>query len=263
MLENIQNSIQSISPADNISKLLLALGLLVASFILASICKNIAVKVFSRWSLSIGKSKGSPARSDEATAIANGTAKFIYWLIIFAGISSVIFIYSKEFGDRAIGELYFQASNVLLALFLLIVGRLVSRFVEYTSLIISRRAGVSRPENIGKLFFGLTFVVFILLAAQQVGIEIELLSWLLLASFTMALLGLALAFGIGVAPSVAIMIQGHFLNKYLSVGDQVEMIGHVGQVSEINQKMVVLTSENAQHFIPIEKAASQGFSIRG
>lgn len=263
MLENIQNSLQSVIPLDNVSKLLLALCLLLASFVLASICKNLTAKMFSRWGLTSSKNKGLSPGSEEVSAIANGAAKFIYWFIIFIGISIAIYIFSEEFGNRAISELYFQASNILLAIFLLIVGRLISKFVEYTALTISRRAGVNQPENIGKLFFSLTFVVFVLLAAQQVGIEIELLSWLLLAAFTMALLGLALAFGIGVAPSVTTMVQAHFLGKYLNVGDHVEMMGRAGQVSEINQRIVVLSDEKTQHFIPIEKAASQGFSVKG
>lgn len=263
MLENIQISLQGMSQMDNTVKSLLALGILLISVALATIFRNLSLRFFTRWSKGFGSKSLAHERSEQAVAIAGGSSKFVYWLVLFVGFSAMLYVFSEEFGNQAIGELYFQASNILLGIFLLLVGRLVSKLVEYTTFTFSRSAGLSHPETLGKLFYGLTFVVFILLAAQQVGIEIELLSGLLLAFFSMVLLAFALAFGIGVGPSVNVMISGHFLNKYLSVGDEVEIMGHTGRIVEINQKMIVLTEAGSKHFIAIEKAASHGFSIRG
>ena len=83
-----------------------------------------------------------------------------------------------------------------------------------------------------------------------IGVDLSLLTSLMMIVIGALLLGAALSFGLGAGTSVSNILGSYYLQKTYKIGDRVQVGDLKGRISGITSNAVILDSEDGQLLIP-------------
>jgi hypothetical protein len=106
------------------------------------------------------------------------------------------------------------------------------------------------PERLGSVVQMLVVAVSLLLAVQQLGIDVGFLTTVL----TIALVGFfaasALAFGFGGRATVANILAGHYVRELYEVGNTVRIAGLEGRIVRMTPTAVIVSNHEGETAVP-------------
>jgi small-conductance mechanosensitive channel len=111
-------------------------------------------------------------------------------------------------------------------------------------------AGLAFASALGHLAQIAALLVSILIAVDQVGINIDFLTSAIIASLAMIFFGGALAFGLGARTTVSNILASYYLQKSYSVGHVVRVGDQQGEIVEITPTAVILKSAEGRVLVP-------------
>ena len=85
-------------------------------------------------------------------------------------------------------------------------------------------------------------MVTILIATNQMGIDISIVENVIIIALGSLLFGAAFAFALGAKTSISNILASYYLQKIYKVGDKVRIGDYEGRIVEINQQAVILDS---------------------
>lgn len=199
ILESLQNSWFQI--AAFLPRFLVALVLLIIGWLLARGSQWLVVQALRR------------ARLEEAAEhtglddfLLRGGVRFtvvtlvgrtIYWGVLLIFSLAVFDLLGMTLGSDLVGRAADYVPNVLAAMVVLVFGSLGARFVRGLVEAYLNNVGVKEASGLGLLVHGALFSFVVILALEQLGIDVHLLSAAFQLAFGGLCLGLALAFGLG------------------------------------------------------------------
>lgn len=199
ILESLQRSWYEV--AAFVPRFLVALALLVVGWLLARGIEWVIVRVLRR------------ARLDEAAehtglddfllrggvrfTLVTLVAKTVYWGVLLVFSLAVFDLLGLTLGSDLVGQASNYVPNVLAAIVVLVFGSLGARFVRGLVEAYLNNVGVKEASGLGLLVHGALFSFVIILALEQLGIDVRLLSAAFQLAFGGLCLALALAFGLG------------------------------------------------------------------
>ena len=108
------------------------------------------------------------------------------------------------------------------------------------------------PERLGGVLQTLVVGVSVLVAVQQLGIDVGFLTTVL----TIALIGFfaatALAFGFGGRTTVANILAGHYVRELYEIGHTVRIQGLEGRIVRMTPTALVLSSDEGETAVPFQ-----------
>jgi small-conductance mechanosensitive channel len=125
--------------------------------------------------------------------------------------------------------------DLLVGLVVLVLGWALAVAVRT---VVGRVLGRIQPtaaEVLSGVAFWSVLVLTVIVAADQVGIQIGVLRQLLLLLVAGAVVAVALALGLGSRDAVAAVVAGRHSERIVGVGDEVEVAGHRGVVTACGQ----------------------------
>lgn len=172
-------------------------------------------------------------------------ATITFWTV--SAIAAVIAIgrlagpETTELGLRAATtRLLAGIPNLLVALILLVLGWLLAVVTRSVLQRVLQRFQPAAADILAPLAFWSILVLTVLTAADQVGLEVRLLEYLLLLVVGGVVFGSALAFGLGARDLVAGVVAGRHVGRVVRVGDEIEVGGHHGRVALLGHASVRL-----------------------
>lgn len=112
------------------------------------------------------------------------------------------------------------------------------------------------PERLGAVLQMLVVGASVLVAVQQLGIDVGFLTNVL----TIALVGFfaasAIAFGLGGRVAVANIIAGHYVRELYEVGNTVRIEGLEGRIVRMTATAVILSTQDGETAVPTQLFAS-------
>jgi small-conductance mechanosensitive channel len=90
----------------------------------------------------------------------------------------------------------------------------------------------------------------LILALEQLGIETTLLTTVAAVLITATALALALAFGLGSRELAHNIMAGFHAKETFSVGQQVDVRGHIGRLASIGPVKTVIETDNGMVSLP-------------
>ena len=121
----------------------------------------------------------------------------IYWGILLIFTIAAFNILGLTVGPEAVGQMADYVPHVAAALVVLVVGSLGARFIRGVAEAYLNNMGLKETANIGLLIHAALLTFVGILALQQLGLSLDLLSSAFQLAFGGLCLGLALAFGLG------------------------------------------------------------------
>jgi mechanosensitive ion channel-like protein len=125
------------------------------------------------------------------------TGQFIYWVVLLIFVIAMFSVLGLSIGPDLVARLTGYVPSVVAALAILVFGSLIARFVRGLVEAYLNNFGVKASARIAMLVHGTLLAFVAILALEQVGIAVDLLTSAFKLAFGGLCLGFALAFGLG------------------------------------------------------------------
>jgi small-conductance mechanosensitive channel len=135
----------------------------------------------------------------------------------------------------------------------IIFSRLVSDLIKNASL----KSGISNSQTLGKVARYIILVITIIIAIDQIGVDISFLTHLLYILLAVLLFGAALAFGLGAKTSVSNILASYYISRIYSEGNIIRIGEHEGRIIKITSTSVFLETESGQVIVPAKEFNEQ------
>lgn len=177
-------------------------------------------------------------------------SKTFFWIILIFFLILATEVLDFSIISTWLGSVLRYSPNILAAILIVFVGIIVGRAVA--KLITSATAQLANTYGniLGKIVQYTILITSIIIAVNQVGIDIAFLTQLVSILLAALLFGAALAFGLGAKTSVSNILASFYIHKFYKEGDYVKISDIEGRVIEIGTTAVILETKNGKVTIP-------------
>ena len=119
------------------------------------------------------------------------------------------------------------------------------------------KSGIYSTAMLGRIVNYTILVISIIIAINQVGIDISFLTSLTYILVGALLFGAALAFGIGAKASVSNILASHYITRNYTEGNLIRIGEYEGRIIKISSTSVFLETESGQVIIPAKEFSEQ------
>jgi len=233
-----------------IPKLILGLFVLFIGYLLARLVKSLVSRFIGYLDRVINNNLSGRQLQVNLSSSRSFIAKAFFWINIFFFITlfteilglPVITSWLAGLGDYLPRLL----AGVVVLFFGIIFSRLASDLVKSRSF----KAGIYNSAVLGRVIKYIVMVIAIIIAIDQVGIDISFLTTLTYILLAALLLGAAMAFGMGAKVSVSNILASYYIARTYSEGNLIRIGEHEGRIIKITSTSVYLESESGQVIIP-------------
>lgn len=186
---------------------------------------------------------------------AGRLASFVFWALgwvaLLVAIGRLAEPDATEVGlTAAATRLLTALPDLIVALLVLVLGWVLAIAVRT---LVQRAVASVRPgvaDVLATIASWSILVLTVLIAADQVGIQVGLLRSLLLLVVGGAVLAAAVALGLGTRDLVAAVVAGRHVERIVRVGDLVEVVGVRGRVRALGHASILITTDGGDLEIP-------------
>jgi len=182
--------------------------------------------------------------------MAGISGKILYWMVFFFFLTAATETLGLPVVTTWLSGIALYLPRVLLSVFIVTAGFIGGAFLRDTINARALSAHIAYAPLLGRLTHVALVAVSVLIAVTQLGINIKLLTDVLLIVVVTFLLGAALAFGIGARTTVSNIIASSYVRKDHKVGDRIHVDGFEGEIKRITPTTVILESGEGTIFVP-------------
>ncbi|MGB5818421.1 MAG: mechanosensitive ion channel domain-containing protein [Saonia sp.] len=244
VLLDLKDGFLELVPNILISLLVLGIGYLLARFIKYLVKRSIKY---------LGQLIGSRFNAPDLEHAASFIGVAIFWLIIFFSILLVTDILGLAILTVWFERILQYLPNVLAAILIIFAAIIIGNFIYGTIVSFASRVGMTYGTTLGRIAQSLILFTAIIIAIDQIGIEISFLINIIDIVLAGLLFGTALAFGLGARTSVSNILAAFYVRKMYKVGDYIQIGKVKGTITKIDTTNVCLDSENGQVTIPAKE----------
>jgi hypothetical protein len=227
--------------------LLLVAGLLmafVARALVARFVRNIGRLLSARGS--VGRLEETMSRHRVDVILGRGA----FWIVVLLTLMTA----TQELGfpvvTRWIGPVVAYLPRILLGAVIVFLGVLAGALGSSALARALPASDIVDPQALGRLLHGAVVAFSVVLALQQLGIDVGFITTVV----TIALLGFAsagaLAFGFGGRTTVANILASHYVRELYEVGHTVRVQGLEGRIVRMTPTAVILSTPEGETAVP-------------
>jgi hypothetical protein len=244
-LDHILNQLR-VDFVARIPNLLISIAVLIIGIMIAYFVKFLIKRFFSFLGRMV-KKRFSYLNFKQA-GLFIGTA--LFWLIIF----SCLLIITDLLGLSILAQ-WFQSiiqyiPNILAAILIVFAAMMLGNLVSNLLVSVSDRTGLKYDSALVKIVRFVFLAMAIIIAMDQIGIEIALLKDIIIIVLAALLFGAALAFGLGAQHSISNILACFYVRKMYKRGDEIQIGESRGKILKIDSTNVVLQNDIGRIIIP-------------
>jgi small-conductance mechanosensitive channel len=182
--------------------------------------------------------------------ISRVVATLAFWLVLllaFTGASDVLGLNALA---QWLRDLAFYLPRLLIGGLILFLGDALGGLVRDLIVTAGQTYRLKYAEYLARLVSGLIIVLALLLALDQLGLDVTLLGQLLVLGASALFASLALAFGLGAGDVVRNVLSAHYVRKLYRPGQRVRVQGLEGEIIELTPVAVVLDTPEGSAVVP-------------
>ena len=244
ILQHLRNEFVELIPNILISLVVLGLGYLVARLV-----KYLVIR-FIKY---IGRVVSRRFKTVDFKQAANFIGMAFFWLIIFSTALLVTDILGLTVLTNWFENILQYVPNLLAAILIIFAAIIIGSFVYDLIISVSARVGLEYSTTLGRIAQFLILFMAIVIAMDQIGIEITFLINIIDIILAALLFGGGLAFGLGARTSVSNILAAFYVRKMYKEGDEIQIGKARGKIIKIDLTNVILNSENGQVNIPAKE----------
>jgi len=229
-----------------IPKILISLLVLVTGYIIARIFKYVISRVVNY----IGGLVNRRLKTINFKQASSFLGSAFFWLIIFSTVLMVTDVLGLHIITKWFQSIIQYIPNVLAAILIILVTIILGNVLSDFVMSVSDRAGLDYGNTLSRIIkFGLIFMA-VIIALDQIGIEIALLINIIEIVLAAVLFGAALAFGLGAKTSISNILAAFYVRRAYKEGDEIQVGNAKGVIVKIEATTVVISNETGKVHIP-------------
>lgn len=199
ILESLRNSWSLV--AAWLPRVLVAALLLIVGWLVARGVQRVVVKLLRLLRLEAAAEQSGIddflVRGGVRFTVVTLVGQIFYWTLLLIFTVAVFNVLGLEIGPELVERLAAFVPNLVAALAILVFGSLGARFIRGLSEAYLGNVGIKGAANIAVLVQGALLAFVAVLALEQLGLDVQLLTSVFQLAFGGLCLALALAFGLG------------------------------------------------------------------
>ncbi len=241
ILQRLKEEFVTLIPNIVISLVVLGIG-----YLLARVTKYLVRRFLHYLGVLISR-RFAGVNLDEAASFI-GIAFF--WLIIFSTVLLITDILGLSVLTNWFESILQYTPNLLAAILIIFAAIILGNFVSGLITNLGGKIGLDYGATLGRIAQFLILFTAVVIAIDQIGIEIAFLVNIINIVLATLLFGASLAFGLGAKTSVSNILASFYVRKTYKTGDYVQVGTIKGTISKIESTQVVLENETGQVCIP-------------
>jgi len=227
-----------------------AVLILLIGLILAAVLGRLARRLVARSARWIGSLQPGAVSVPHFDQVEKGVGRAVYWLVVVCAVMAATETLGLPVVTAWLSGVATFLPRVAVAILIVALGTAAARVTRHVVTSTASGANISSAERLGRVTELALVIGTVLVAIEQLGIEISFLKATLLILFGGLLLGAALAFGIGGRDLVANILSAHYVHRLYQVGQVVRIDGVEGRIVKIAETSVILECAEGDVAIP-------------
>ncbi len=186
-------------------------------------------------------------------ASATFISKTSFWIILIFFLTLGTEILGFTIITTWLGSVLRYSPNILAAILIVFMGIIMGRVVAKLITTATAQVAITYGNILGKIVQYTILITSIIIAVDQVGIDIAFLTQLVNILLAALLFGAALAFGLGAKTSVSNILASFYIHKIYKEGDHVNISDIEGRIIKIGTTTVLLETKTGQVTIPAKE----------
>ena len=237
--EIIQNAFSNMvaNAIDYVPRLITALIILLAGWLLAKFVATVVQRLGEKVRLEdLLLRTGIKAGLEKAQINRSGTqllGLLLYWIIFLNFILIALESMGLDAAVTPLRSLIAFLPRLLAALATLTAGVLLAQFLGKAAQAAMSSMGVEFHQEVGQGVNVLLIIMIVIVVLEQLGINASIMTNIFTNVITLAVAGLALAFGLGGRDVARSVLAGYYAREQFALGDRVNIDGEEGTLEAI------------------------------
>lgn len=241
LFETIKGKILELLP-----DLIISLLVLIGAYLIARLFKYLVEKLFGH----LGRLARRRFQDIDFKQAGTFLGTAIFWLIMFSSILVITDILELSVLTQWFQGIMHYIPNILAAILIVFASLFLGNLVSDALLSLGKRTGVKYSGTLLKVIRFTLLLLAVIIALDQIGIEIALLIDIIDIVLAALLFGAALAFGLGAKTSISNILACYYIRKRYKVGDEIKVGKVSGIIIKIDATNIILDNEMGQITIP-------------
>ncbi|HEX2179626.1 MAG TPA: mechanosensitive ion channel domain-containing protein [Actinomycetota bacterium] len=248
-------------------RVVLAAGILLAGWLLARLMRFLTAKMFDSWARRLtprlsrlvgeGAMQARLESSGTKRSISRAAQMLVFWVVFLAFATMATEALGLDIVAAWLSGVVAFLPRILGALLVIFLGALLGSAVRTAVTAAAGSAGFGYPKLLGKLARVAVLAVSVIVALDQVGLDIAFLIVMAAVVAGALLGGAALAFGLGARASVSNILASHYLVDTFKVGHRIKIGEIEGKILEITPTSVIVDAGTGRAVIPASQFSEQ------
>lgn len=233
-----------------VAALILLVGLLAAT-----VLGRLARRLVARSASWLGSLQPGNMNLPHFDRVEKAVGRAVYWLVVVCSVMAATETLGLPVVTAWLSGVATFLPRVAVAILIVALGTVAARVMRHVVSSTASAANVTAADRLGRVTEMALLVGTVLIAIEQLGIEISFLKATLLILLAGLLLGAALAFGLGGRDLVANILSAHYVQRLYQVGQVVQIDGVEGRIVRIAETSVILECPEGDVSIPARRFA--------
>jgi small-conductance mechanosensitive channel len=239
---------------DYVPTVLAVLTVLLIGWVVARFLAALARRLARRLQLDDIVQRTELARGMEQAKISRSASELIGILVFWLVFLSFVLVALENLG-LSIAILPLQGligflPRLLAAILILVVGAFLAEIASKATQATSASMGVEFHRGLGKAARALVLITAVIIAVDQLGLNVSLLTSLVINTVTIIIAGLALAFGLGGRDIARNVLAGYYARDVYQLGDRLVIDGQEGALDTIGTLNAEIVIPSGRLVIP-------------
>ena len=237
---------------DVLPKLVGALAIMAAGFVLAFLLRFLVRRLVTGLDRVIPgqKVKNSLRRLGMERSAADVIGGVVYWTVLIFFLTAATETLGLPVVTTWLSGIALYLPRILSGVLICFAGLIGGVLVRDLIVSAATSAGIAYGSALGRLAQGATLLISVLIAVEQVGIDVDFLTTAAITLVGIVLFGGSLAFGLGARVTVSNILAVHYLQKVYAVGQQVRIGEWQGEIVQITATAVILETVEGRILVP-------------
>ena len=177
-------------------------------------------------------------------------SRITFWIIIAFFLAASLSSLGIDFIASWLRELLGYLPNILAGIIIVVGGFFIGNVANTMTQAAGHSTGLKYSERIGLLVKYVIVSIAIVIGIEQLGINIQFVTTLVIVELAVLSFGIALAYGLGSNELIKNLVGSRQAIKHLNVGEYIQLGGFEGKILALSQTSLELETETGKVFIP-------------
>lgn len=179
--------------------------------------------------------------------------KAVFWVTIVFFVTVSANVLGWALFSRWMDSIIAYLPGLLTGLLIIMAGFLLGNFTHSALMAAALRSGIGQSAMMSRSAQIIIVFAAIIIGVEQIGLDVDFLSTLIVVLIGTLFAGAALAFSLGARTLVANLLGAQYSRKHCRLGETLRIGELEGKVVEITQLSIVLDTEQGRAVIPAKQ----------